>query len=137
MIKEKITLIRLKTNYPANETIAYEASRAACKYHGLDTEQCYLDLVGMAYAEHRDFSNRAGDSGLSRGMFQINSYYHPEVTAEQANDPYWAAKWTLARMINGYNYPDNREVAIRSHNGNPYGQQTAKYIATVNSYINQ
>jgi hypothetical protein len=90
--------------------------------------------MGMAYAEHRDFSKTCGDSCKSKGVFQINQKYHPEITDDQANDTYFAAKWTLGRMIK-LGYKTNPEYAIRSHNGNPTQPQTLPYIASVNKYI--
>lgn len=126
--------IRLKSKHFDNEKTVYLAVIEACKYHGLDNQNCRNDLMGIAWAEHRDFSNRVGDGGKSLGAFQIHTGYHKTVTAAQANDPYWSAKWTLRRMI--YNgYKKNRDVAIMKHNGTPNTAKTKAYLATVNEYI--
>jgi soluble lytic murein transglycosylase-like protein len=42
-----------------------------------------------------------GDHGESRGISQINSRYHPEVTDEQAFDPEWSIDWTARRISEG------------------------------------
>ncbi len=123
-----------KTNYKENETETYNAVEAACKYHGMDTKQCRNDLMGIAYAEHRDFGNGIGDSTQSYGRFQIHLGYHPEITKEEAEDVYFAAKWTLRRLI--YNgYKTNRDIAIMKHNGTPNIEATKSYLKTVNQYI--
>lgn len=126
----------MKTNYKQNELQVYKAVSEACKYHGLDTVSCRNDLMGMAYAETRTFENKTGDSGKSAGVFQIHKDYHPEITKEQAEDIYWASKWTLRRMI-FKGYKNNRDLAIMSHNGTPNTKATIAYLATVNNYINK
>jgi hypothetical protein len=124
----------LRTKYIENEIIAFQAVNEACIYHGLDNNQCRLDLMGIIYAETRDFSNKLGDSNKSRGLFQIHKGYHPEITDEQANDPFFSAKWTLRRMI-FKGYKTNRDYAIMSHNGTPNTKATLSYLETVNYYI--
>lgn len=39
--------------------------------------------------------------GQDRGIVQINSYWHPEVTDEQAFDPYWAIDWAAKEISEG------------------------------------
>lgn len=132
----QVEMIRIKTAFEQNEITIRLASEQACKYVGLDNKECQEDLVGIAYTETRSFNCQSyGDSGLARGCFQIHRGYHPEITVAQAEDPYWAAIWTIKRMVNSYGYPKNRETAIRGHNGNPYKSTTLKYFETVNSFV--
>lgn len=121
----------LKTDNYEAEVIIRLAARQACDRKGLG-DSCVEDLVGIAWAESRSFNLKAvGDSGLAHGVFQIHLGYHPEITIEQAEDPYWAADWTLSRMMaNGY--PGHRSVAIMKHNGTPWTSKTTKYLNIVN-----
>lgn len=127
-------VIKTKTPFFENEVQVWLASEQACKYVGLG-DSCIQDLMGIAYTETRSFNYKAlGDGSKSYGAFQIHRGYHPEVTIEQATDPYWAAKWTIKRMI-AYGYPTNRSVAIMKHNGTPNTPATLGYLSTVNKYI--
>jgi hypothetical protein len=60
-------------------------------------------LVRLAYCESRldpNATNTEGNSaGIDRGVFQINSFYHSEVSDEQAFDVDYATRWTI-NMIN-------------------------------------
>ena len=51
---------------------------------------CYYDLLAMAYAESRFACHAVGDSGKSRGCFQIQTALHG-VSIAQAEDYEWAA----------------------------------------------
>lgn len=127
-------VIRTKTQYFDNEVQVWLASESACKYVGLG-EACINDLMAMAYTETRSFNYRAvGDGNKSWGAFQIHLGYHPDIKPEQATDPYFAAKWTIKRLISK-GYLKDREYAIRSHNGNPTQPQTLPYIESVNKYL--
>jgi len=127
---------RPKTQHTSSEFDAYKAVIEACKHHGLDNENCRLDLMGIIYRETGDFTNKIGDGGKSYGVFQIHLGYHKHITVEQANDIYFATKWTLARMIHN-GYKNDRDRAIRMHNGSPTNPKTYAYLQTVNSYINK
>ena len=128
-------VIKTKTAYFENEVQVWLASEQACKSVGMG-DACIKDLMGIAYTETRSFNYKAmGDGSKSYGAFQIHRGYHPEVTIEQATDPYWAAKWTIKRMI-AYGYPKNRSVAIMKHNGTPNTPATLGYLSIVNKYIN-
>lgn len=37
-----------------------------------------------------------------RGLYQINDYYHPEVTDEQAYNPEWATRWFCKAIREGH-----------------------------------
>jgi len=128
-------VIYTKTDYFENEVQVWLASEAACKSVGLG-DKCLEDLMAIAYTESRSFNYKAvGDGNKSYGAFQIHLGYHPYVTVEQATDPYWAAKWTINRLI-AKGYLRDRDYAIMSHNGTPGIPATIAYLATVNKYIN-
>lgn len=42
-----------------------------------------------------------GDMGHSRGIYQIDDIYHPEVSTKQAESPVWATAWALNEMQAG------------------------------------
>jgi hypothetical protein len=56
-------------------------------------------LTRLANCESSMNPRALGDSGKSRGLFQIHKGYHPEVTDEMAFDIEFATKWTID-MIN-------------------------------------
>ena len=135
--------IELKTNNHQLEVIIREASQQACHKHAIDSTQsilsdCINDLVAMAFVETQEdpfnCSLPGHDSYSSLGCFQISRYYHPHITDEQAQDPYFSADWTLARMIN-HNYKADRNNAIRSHNGSINNPKTLNYLNKVNAFI--
>lgn len=76
----------------------------------------YLDLLAMSFREAGHDCSRIGDNGKSRGCFQIQTKLHG-VTVEQAENPAWAAEWSLDRMVRNYDYPRNRMLSVRRHNG--------------------
>lgn len=39
-------------------------------------------------------------NSIDRGLFQINNYYHPDVTDEMAYDPEWSTRWACQAIIN-------------------------------------
>lgn len=45
--------------------------------------------------------NTNTDGSIDRGLYQINSKYHPEVTETQADDPIFAAKFFCTAVQNG------------------------------------
>lgn len=61
-------------------------------------------LLRLAFCESRFDShalNSNGEYGIDRGVFQINSKYHPEVSTEQAMSVEFATKWTMAMIDKG------------------------------------
>lgn len=64
-------------------------------------------LLRLAHCESRFdpyATNDNGAYGIDRGVFQINDYFHPEVSDEQAFDIEWATKWTMGRIESGYQH---------------------------------
>ncbi len=64
------------------------ASSTAEKYH-LNTEH-FLKVINC---ESGFNPNIRGDNGLARGIAQIRSDYHPDISDAQADDPRWALNW--------------------------------------------
>ena len=58
-------------------------------------------LVKLAYCESRFDKLAKGDSGKSRGIFQIHKDYHPEITDKQAFDIDYATRWTIKQINAG------------------------------------
>ncbi len=52
--------------------------------------------------ESRHHPDALGDNGQSRGMWQINRVYHPEVSDECAYDVQCSTDWSLRRIQDGY-----------------------------------
>jgi hypothetical protein len=138
---DDLTIINYKTE---NEKIAYLSVIQACDKHlpattyGKTTnDNCINDLIAIAHQENRTFSHntKGADSYQSYGLYQISLYYHPQITIAQANDPYFAADWTLRRLINNGYLTGSRDYAIMKHNGTPNIPATLKYLAGVNNYI--
>ena len=64
-------------------------------------------LVRLAKCESTLNANAINDNGvygIDRGVFQINDYYHPEVSDECAFDVRCATEWTMWRINNGYQH---------------------------------
>ena len=83
--------------FPPKETIPQIITRV-CTENGVEPE------LGLAVAECEggtDIPDRRGRvDNRDRGIFQINSRWHPQVTDEQANNPEWATKW-FCQMVKG------------------------------------
>lgn len=60
-------------------------------------------LVRLATCESNLNPDATHDNGTSvdRGLFQINNYFHSEVSDEQAFDPNYATRWTINMINNG------------------------------------
>lgn len=61
-------------------------------------------LVKLAYCESRFDKFAKGDSGNSRGIFQIHQKYHPEVSDAMAYDIEASTLWTMNKINNGYQH---------------------------------
>ena len=97
-------------------------------------DYCIQDLIAIAWKESKFNCNTDGDSGKSKGCFQIHQGYHPEITTEQAEDLNFAISWTLNRMQH-YGYPEFRSYSIMKHNGTPFTTKTLAYLQSINNYI--
>lgn len=104
-----------------------------CAEKGFHEPQCWKDLKAMAIKETTNLDPmKVGDQGQSYGLFQIHRGYHPDVSIEQARDPWFASRWTLNRLISK-GYPEYRTNAIRAHNGSLNNPVTLQYAEKVKS----
>lgn len=74
---------------------------------GVDADKAFLLLQGKECAENRYLNPKAqnnnyewGGLGIDRGIFQINSYYHPSVSDECAYDFKCNIKYAKRMFIN-------------------------------------
>lgn len=104
-----------------------------CNERNLE-DYCVKDMLSIAYTESRFNCNTNGDSGKSKGCYQIHLGYHPDITECQAEDLNFAIHWTLDRMQH-YGYPKFRSYAIMKHNGTPFTAKTLAYLESVNNYF--
>lgn len=63
------------------------------------------DPAALGYLDDRD-----------RGLLQINSYYHPEVSDDEAFDPAFALDWGGMQLKSAYNTFNDWDVAVAAHN---------------------
>lgn len=88
-----------------------------CAEKGFYEPFCWKDLKAIGKVESQlDIHTKPGDNGCSIGIFQINVCVHKNVTMTQAEDPWFAARWTLNYLVNN-GYPEYRRYAIQCHNG--------------------
>lgn len=73
-----------------------------CKLISLESG---YDPGATGYADPRD-----------RGLAQINSHWHPDVTDAEAFDPHFAITWTAESLRTAYNYLHDWEAAVAAHN---------------------
>lgn len=88
-----------------------------------------LFAIAMLESSMNPFA--VGDGGQSHGLFQIYRSAHPDISVEQAQDPYFAAKWTAKNFMAAYNRFGSYEAAIIHHN-HPVG---AAHYANTGSYL--
>lgn len=86
-------------------TIEYSTTTAdlilrsyAAKYHLKDPDE----FVATAQCESGFDAIIQGDNGKAHGVFQIRLDYHPEITLEEANDPFWAIDWAAQEFSAGH-----------------------------------
>jgi hypothetical protein len=93
-----------------------------------------LAMLMGAYLESGLRANAVGDSGRSFGPFQIHLPAHPGVTAQQAQDPVFAAKYMLKAYEGGVNRVDpamwNSNPAMASATAAFYAERPAKMYDT-------
>lgn len=70
----------------------------AAKYH-VNYDHLY-SVLDCESAGFKDVKIR-GDNGLARGLAQIRSDYHPEITDEQADDPVFAVDYIASEFSKG------------------------------------
>jgi len=90
------------TNIPTSEkTLTIEEIiKQACDKYGVN----YKLALAVAKCEsglNPKARNKNTDSSIDRGIYQINSRWHPEVTEAQADDPKFAAEFFCKAVIAG------------------------------------
>ena len=106
--------------------------KKVAKEEGIDWKVLYA--IGQKESQYQP--NRIGDTHLpnpSVGYFQINKWYHKDVTTEQANDLEWSARWTAKRLKK--NEWRGESEMIRSHNGLVASHSNDWYVDDVKSII--
>ena len=94
-------------------------------------------LAALHQKETQWNCDREGDKDFiqpSFGCYQINKFFHPEVTKEQATDLSWSSHW-VAKRLKRYGVEENPSYAISKHNGNPNNPRVQAYLADVNRII--
>lgn len=95
-------------------------------------------LAGLIKKES-EFRNIWGFDGTGRGIAQIDSYWHPEVSDNEAFEPSYALPWA-AKYLKGLKEEyGNWYNALRAYNGGPnyaswnrgYGGMAVAYITTL------
>jgi hypothetical protein len=79
------------TTNPVN-IIRYLAER-----EGVDPDK----LLRLAWCESQYDTTAVGDNGNSHGLFQIHRGYHPNISIEQAQDPWFSTEWTINEIKEG------------------------------------
>lgn len=79
------------------QTLTALAVRVANK-HGLNADH----FVHTIECESTWKIHAKGDDGNSRGLVQISSIYHPEVSDTEADDPRFAIEWMAKKWDEGH-----------------------------------
>ncbi len=94
--------VEIKAVSVRNTPIAVEAQiRQIAQNEGFEWPDY---LVRLARCESGLDPNVVGDSGYSRGLFQIHSEYWPGVSDEEAFDIEWSTEWTMDMINAGYQH---------------------------------
>lgn len=79
-------------------TTAEDIVRAYAVRYGVSGDEMWQTIL----CEDRTLDTKArGDKGLARGLAQIRSDYHPEVTDAQADDPFFAIEFMAQYFAKG------------------------------------
>jgi len=104
-----------------------------CRVNGITDSNCPKILYAMALQESGMGKWMSGDNGHSHGFFHILDIH--KVAKSCTHDLFCSADWSLKRMIRlGFN--DNRDNAIRLHNGGLSNPVTLSYLHSVKSKMN-
>lgn len=107
-------------------------------------------LLAALIKKESEFQNIWGVDGTGRGIAQIDSYWHPEVSDKEAFDPAYALAWA-AKYLKGLKEEHGSWYnALRAYNGGPnyaswrtgYGGMSVAYITelyanTIYEYANE
>jgi len=90
-------------------------------------------LWGLYIKETQGDCTRIGDLHFVResvGCYQINKYFHPHISYEQATDLEWSSRWVSERLKR-YAEKGGWDYAVAKHNGNPANPQVQAYLSHV------
>jgi hypothetical protein len=97
VIEPEIQLIELPNKVATTENTKRVEFRIREIADQMDFE--YPDyLVRLAFCESSLNPLAVGDSGKSRGLFQIHKNYHPNITDQEAFDIEFSTKWTIEQI---------------------------------------
>ena len=93
-------------------------------------------LLAALIKKESEFQNIWGFDGSGRGIAQIDSYWHPEVSDNEAFDPVYAISWAAKYLKGLLEDHGNWYNALRAYNGGPnfdswrrgYGGMSVAYI---------
>lgn len=74
-----------------------QAVRDTARRHGVDEKKA-LQIFGCESGFYPRAHNAKNRRGVDRGIAQINSYHHPDVTDEQAYNWRWSIGWAIRNM---------------------------------------
>jgi cell division protein FtsL len=86
---------------PIQQTIEQQI-RDIAKEHNFQWENYLIRLADCESKLNQFALNNNGKYGVDRGVFQINTKYHPEVSTECAMNIRCATEWTIDRINKGY-----------------------------------
>lgn len=94
-----VTCFAEETNAPTRDkpTDIPQLIRYHARNYGVDEES----MLAVAMCESSLNPEAIGDSGNSRGIFQIHKKYHPDISDNQAFDPDFSAEWTADQFSKG------------------------------------
>ena len=97
----QIEILELKKKKPANreETIE-EMIRRIAKEEKVDPDLAVRVALCESNLDPKAWSP-VPNRGVDRGLYQINSYWHPEVSDEQALDPEFSTRFFCKAVKNG------------------------------------
>jgi len=130
---ETVQYIEVKTSVPKTEgeipQTVEDIVRKLARSSNLDEDKvvfiakCESQLEPKTLGDGHLTCKRTGEPMRSRGIWQINECYHPEVSDKQAFDPEWATNWAIKKFKKG---TDSKEWLLCSRK---YAKKVASEIA--------
>jgi hypothetical protein len=99
IIASQITKNETKTNVATNDIV--DIITKACEKYGINVS-LGIEVATAESSLNPTAINKNTDSSIDRGLYQINSACHPEVTEEQAFNPTFAAEWFCQAVKDGH-----------------------------------
>lgn len=118
---EKVQFVEVKTAQPKHSKeepkTVEDIIRGIARSNNLNEDKvlfiakCESQLEPSMLGDGHLMCTRTGKPMRSRGVWQINECYHPEVSDKQAFDPEWATNWAAGMFKKG---TDTREWLLCS-----------------------